>query len=308
MSDLHVIFGTGPLGRFTAEALLTQGHRVRLISRAGTMKAAPAGAEVARADALNADQTGPLVKGATAVYQCAQPAYHRWAEEFPALQQAVLEAAAQAGAKLIVAENLYAYGNPQGQPMTESMPYNPCSKKGTVRAALSTTLFQAHSAGKVRVATVRGSDFWGPWEPIQSGMLFRAALDRKPVNLLGRLDQPHTFTYVKDFGRALAIAGTNDRALGRAWHVPSGPPLTQQQVIDALSTTLGYPVKAQAAGKVLLTLLGLFNPSVKEVIEMLYEFTGPFIMDATAMETTFGLKATPLKVRIDETLEWVKAQ
>ena len=308
MSELHVIFGTGPLGRFTAETLLAQGHKVRLISRSGAMKSPPAGAEVVAADALNRDQIAPLVAGAVTVYQCAQPAYDRWAQEFPALQQAILEAAAEAGAKLVVAENLYMYGDTQGQPMTESLPYRPCSKKGEVRDQMSRDLFQAHASGKVRVATVRGSDFWGPWEPIQGGMLFQAALEGKTVNLLGRLDQPHSVTYVKDFGRALATAGTDDRALGRAWHVPSGPAPTQQQVIDLLSQVLGKPVKAQAGGKFLLGMVGLFNPMVREVVEMLYEFNGPFVMDSSAMETTFRLTATPLKTRIEETLTWVKAK
>ncbi len=307
MSELHVIFGTGPLGRFTAENLLAQGHRVRLISRSGAMKSPPAGAEVLAADALDNSAVAPLLAGARTVYQCAQPAYDRWAQEFPQLQDAIVQAAMGAGAKLVVAENLYGYGNTHGKPMTENLPYQPCSKKGQVRADMSKTLFDFHAAGKIKIATVRGSDFWGPWEPIQSGMIFKAALEGKPVNLLGRLDQPHSFTYVKDFGRALAVAGTDDRALGRAWHVPSGPAPSQQELIDLLAQVLGKPVKAQAAGKFLLLILGLFNPMVREVIEMLYEFTEPFVLDSTAMESTFGLKATALKTRIEETLAWVQS-
>ena len=308
MSGLHVVFGTGPLGRYTAEALLAAGHRVRLISRSGKMESTPAGAEVVAADALNPAQIRPLVAGAAAVYQCAQPEYHRWAEEFPALQSAILERASEAGAKFVVAENLYPYGNPLGQVMTEASPYNPCSKKGRVRAAMTEALFAAHASGRVRVATVRGSDFWGPWEPIQSGMVFRAALAGKAISAVGRLDQPHTFTYVKDFGAALAVAGTDDRALGRAWHVPSGEPVTFQQLADAVALGVGKPVKVMAAGKVLLSMVGLFSPGARERVEMLYEFTGPFVMDSSAMETTFGLKSTPIAQRIAETLDWVRSR
>jgi nucleoside-diphosphate-sugar epimerase len=303
---VHVVFGTGPLGRFTAEALLEMGHPVRLISRTGKMESPPAGAEVVAADALVPAQTRALVAGAETVYQCAQPAYHRWAAEFPPLQDAILEAASGAGAKLVAAENLYPYGDTAGRPMVETMPFSPCSRKGGVRAAMSRALFEAHAAGRVRAAAVRGSDFFGPWEPVNGRMLFRAALEGRAVSALGSLDHQHSFTYVKDFGRALATAGTDDRALGRAWHVPSGPALTQRELIDLLSKDLGRAVRARVAGRSLLGFAGLFDPTAREVVEMLYEFTGPFIIDGSAMEKTFGLHATPLEVRIRETLAWTR--
>lgn len=306
MQELHIIFGTGPLGRYTAEALLEKGHKVRLINRSGKMQSPPAGAEICKADALNPAETAPLVQGATTVYQCAQPAYHLWATEFPPLQQAILNLAIVNEVKLVAAENLYMYGDTNGNPMAESTPYNPCSKKGKVRAEMTRALFDAHAAGKVRIAAVRGSDFFGPWEPINGAMIFKAALNKKTLNMLGDLDQPHSFTYVKDFGKALAIAGTDDRATGKVWHVPSGDPVTQHQLADMLSRQLGYPVKARPSGKFILSLIGLFNPGARELVEMLYEFEKPFIMDATAMERTFGLTATPFEQRIAETLEWAK--
>lgn len=306
MNNLHVIFGMGPLGRYTAESLLKKGCRVRMISRKGTMTDPPGGAELVAADIMNKDEIVPLTDGAESIYQCAQPAYHHWAQEFPALQNSVIEAAANAGAKLIAAENLYMYGDTNGVPMTETTSFNPCSRKGEVRGKMTETLFSAHSSGKIRAASVRGSDFFGPWEQINGKMIFAAAVKRKPVNMLGSLIQPHTFTYVKDFGYALATAGTDERALGKAWHVPSGAAYTGQQLLDILSAQLGYKVKGMAAGKLILSLIGLFDKGAKEVIEMLYEFTSPFVMDSSLMEKTFGLTYTPMEQRITETLEWAK--
>ncbi|WP_246141851.1 NAD-dependent epimerase/dehydratase family protein [Phaeodactylibacter luteus] len=224
----------------------------------------------------------------------------------PPLQDAIIKLAAASKAKFIAAENVYMYGNTHGQPMTEENPYNPCSKKGAVRAEMTKTVFDAHHRGEIRAATVRGSDFWGPWEPINGAMLFKAALQRKTLNMLGDLNQPHTFTYVKDFGRALAIAGTQDSALGQTWHVPSGQPYSQNQLTELISKELGYPLKNRASGKMVLSVLGLFNKAAKEMVEMLYEFNEPFILDATAMEQTFGLQPTPMQQRIRETLQWAK--
>ena len=57
MSELHVIFGTGPLGRFTAEALIEKGFQVRLINRSGKMEIKPEAAEIVRGDAYNFSET-----------------------------------------------------------------------------------------------------------------------------------------------------------------------------------------------------------------------------------------------------------
>ncbi|MBX7043442.1 MAG: NAD-dependent epimerase/dehydratase family protein [Ignavibacteria bacterium] len=308
MKGKHVIFGTGPLGRYTAEALLQTGLEVILINRSGAMPSPPDGAALIKADALSIDKRSEIFSGATAIYQCAQPPYHRWKEEFPKLQNAVLSIAAERKAKLISAENLYMYGNTHGKPMSEDTPDNPCSSKGQVRMEMSNSLFDAWRQGTVQIAVVRGSDFFGPWEPVYGDMIFKAAIKKKTVNMLGDLNQPHSFTYVKDFGKALAIAGTDDRATGKIWHVPSGKPYTQNELAQMISKELGYPVKARATGKFMLSLAGMFNKSAKEVIEMLYEFNEPFILNSEAMEKTFGLTATPMEQRIKETIEWAKSQ
>ena len=49
--ELHVIFGTGPLGKWTAQALLNMGKQVRLINRSGTVDDPPTGVEIVKGDA-----------------------------------------------------------------------------------------------------------------------------------------------------------------------------------------------------------------------------------------------------------------
>ncbi len=124
-NELHVIFGAGPLGKWTMRELVRLGKRVRVVNRSGEVKDAPAGVEVVRGDAYDPANTSLLTQGATAVYQCAQPAYHEWAEKFPPLQAAILQGAIANGAKLIVGDNLYTYGDPNGQTISEATPYNP---------------------------------------------------------------------------------------------------------------------------------------------------------------------------------------
>jgi nucleoside-diphosphate-sugar epimerase len=305
-NELHVIFGTGPLGKWTARELISMGKRVRVINRSGTASDLPASVEIVKGDAYDQRQTRELTAGAAAVYQCAQPAYYDWADKFMALQTSVLEAAAVNNAKLIVAENLYSYGDTNGQPMTESTPYNAHTRKGKVRQAMTEALFAAHRAGKVRAASARGSDFFGPDEPINGELIFQPAVEGKRVNAMGRLDKLHTFTYVADFGKLLATLGTRDEALGQAWHVPSSAAVTQGQLIEIMAEEVGHPLKTMVGTTPILWVLGLRNPNVRELVEMMYEWNKPFIMDSSKAERAFGLTATPLRQAVRETLAWVR--
>ena len=120
--ELHVIFGTGPVGLAVMDALVAQDKQVRLVNRSGRADV-PAGIEIVAGDASDPDSTREICRGASVVYNCTNPPYDKWPELFPALQKGVLEGAAAAEAKLIVMENVYMYGPTGGRPMTEDLPY-----------------------------------------------------------------------------------------------------------------------------------------------------------------------------------------
>lgn len=150
--------------------------------------------------------------------------------------------------------------------------------------------------------------FFGPYDTALTDYAILPALSGKAVNLLGDAHQPHTFTYIKDFGTLLATLGTRDEALGRVWFAPSNPPLTQAEFIKALEAELGQPVRYQVGGPLLMRLLGLFNSSMAETVEMMYEWQHPFVVDTTQAERAFGLRATPLQQALQETLAWGRQQ
>lgn len=307
MPELHIVFGTGPLGRWTAESLLKLGKTVRMVNRSGKMETSPAGVEIIPCDAYDAQKNIEITKGTTTIYQCAQPHYYEWAEKFSPLQQAILKAAIANGSKLVVGDNLYMYGQFTGS-LREDGPIQPHTRKGRVRAAMAQEILDAHAAGKVRAAIGRGSDFFGPYDTALTGYAILPAVQGKPVNLMGRADQPHTFTYIKDFGSLLATLGTREEALGQVWFAPSAPPLTQAEFVKLMEAELGRPVKSMVGGPLMMRLLGLFNKEVAEMVEMMYEWTSPFVVDTSKAEKAFGLKATPLEQALKETLDWCKTQ
>ena len=307
MSELNIIFGTGPLAQSIMQALLKRGKSIKMINRSGQRPAdVPTQVEVIGGDAYNPDFTRTVTQGAAVVYQCAQPEYHRWMEEFPALQAAILEGATANRAKLIVGENLYMYGDTDGQPLHEGLPYTAHTRKGKVRGEMSQSLLEAHRAGKVRVAMARGSDFYGP------GVLGSTLGERtiipilqgKPAEVTGSLDQPHTYTYIRDFGEALAILGEREEALGKAWHVPNPPTLTQRELLRLFFEEAGFEPHFRVMGRFMLTLGGLFIPAARETVEMLYEFEKPFTVKADKFISAFGDIATSHYQAIKETIAW----
>jgi nucleoside-diphosphate-sugar epimerase len=239
---LHVVVGAGPIGSGIARILTAQGHPVRVITRSGSGPAGQ-GVEMVAADASDAPGMVRLTEGAAAVYNCANPPYHRWPELWPPLAASLLSAAERCDGVLVTIANLYGYGPArlsQGtagydeiHPMTEATPQAATGSKGRVRAQMWRDAFAAHVAGRVRATEVRASDYVGPGaQSVLGERVVPKVLRGKGVSVLGRTDRLHTWTYTRDVARLAVVAATDPRAWGRAWHAPSGPPRTQRDAVD----------------------------------------------------------------------------
>jgi len=207
-------------------------------------------------------------------------------------------------------ENLYMYGPTGGRPITEDLPHAPNTRKGRVRAMMSKELMEAHTSGRVRVAIGRASDFFGPrvLSSAAGEQVFGRAVQGKSAQVAGDPEQPHTYSYAPDIGKGLVILGEREEALGRAWHLPSPETLTTRQFVEMIFEEVGKPARVQAAPKILLRVMGLFNPGLREIVEMLYEFEEPFVVDDSRFEREFGEQATPLREAIQRTVRWYRQE
>ena len=311
MTIEHVVLGTGAIGRAVAEELVRRGEPVRMVNRSGKIDEVPTGVEVVASDLYDPANVREVTHGAKVVYQSTQPPYHQWVEKFPQLQTSILDGLTVSNAKLVLIENVYMYGDSQGQPMTEDMPYNAHTRKGRVRGEISNAAFAAHNEGRVRVTAARGGNCFGPWgtDSTMGARVFYPLLRGKPAQLIGRTDVPHTHTYVKDFGRALVILGERDDADGQVWHVPNDQPrMTQGELARLFAEEAGVEPKISSMGKLMMSIGGLFIPEAKESVEMMYEFDKPFVIASSKFEKMFGMRATPIREAVKETVVWYKSR
>ncbi len=305
----YVILGTGQLGLAIMDELVAEGQPVKVVNRSGIVNEPfPEGVTMVAAEATDADQVAAVCEGAEIVFFCVQPAYNQWPEKFPPLAEAIIAGVGRAGARLVFGSNVYMYGSTAGRPIHEELPYAAQTRKGRARAQVANMLLDAHRQGQVQVVIGRAADFYGPRVvgSMAGEMIFGAALEGKTVNLAGDVDLPHTLTYIRDFARALVTLSRHDEAYGRAWHVPSAETLTTRQFIGLLEKEIGRDIQVRAAGKTMMRLIGLFNADVREVVELMYEFEEPFIVDHSRFEAAFGNGVTPHAQAIKETLAWYK--
>jgi hypothetical protein len=263
-----------------------------VVTRSG---AGPEGTRRVAADAADRDRLTELTRGAQALYNCANPRYHRWPTDWPPVAAAMLAAAESTGAGLVIMSNLYGYG-PVDVPMTEDLPLAATTVKGGVRARMWRDAVEASEQGRVRVTEARASDFIGAGarSVVSDVVLPRVRTGQRayaPIDF----DQPHSLTYTGDAGRLLAVLGTDERSWGRAWHVPTAAAVTLREVAASYAQLVGAKApRLTSVPTSVIRAIGLVNPEIREVVEMGYQFHRPFVLDSRAAEETFGLRPTAL--------------
>jgi nucleoside-diphosphate-sugar epimerase len=304
---VHVVFGAGQVGRALSARLADLGLPVRVLSRNRPVELA-AGVDWRFTDATDADAATDATADAAVIYQCLNAPYTDWPERFPPLQRGVLTAAERNDALLVTLENIYGYGPTAGKAMTEETPLAATTVKGRTRAAMTQELLTAAEAGRVRIAIGRASDFFGAGvtETTLGERVFANAVAGKRADFIGNPDLPHTYSYVPDLAAGLATLGTDERALNEVWHLPGPETVTTRAVLDLVAGEVGHPVAIRSVPKLVVRGLGLFNPLMRELAEMAYEFEEPFVLDTSKYQSTFGAATTPLATAVAATVAWYR--
>jgi nucleoside-diphosphate-sugar epimerase len=302
---LAVIGGTGFAGAATVNVLVAAGQPVRVIARH-----APTGTralvEGFAANAADASSLTPALEGVKTAILCARPDYWTWPTELVPMFENVLEAARRTGTRIVLCDNLYAYGVPNG-PMTESSPLNPHGPKGRARQEAAELMMKAHEHGEVQVAIGRAADFYGPGVTYPNlKMLFGAALQGKTVRVMGEGTTLHSTSFINDVGRGLATLALHDESFGKVWHLPVAPPMTEldqaHRIVALAGTGASVGQLPSWAVHAMFKVMGLFSPMMRELPEVLYQHEQPFVVDDSRFVKAFGVRATDSDTAILETL------
>ena len=295
---VHTILGGGgPIGLELAKSLpqFTQ-ERVRIVSR--KPRKVNESDELMAADLLNAEQVSKAVEGSSVVYLVAGLPYKLsvWQVQWPIVMKNVLEACKFHKAKLVFFDNIYLYDGTNLNPITEDLPVNPPSKKGVVRALIAQMLMDAVKNSEVEALIARSADFYGP-SIQQTSMLTETVIkpfsQGKTANWMGDINKLHSFTYTPDAGKATALLGNTPDAFGQVWHLPTAPnPLTGKQWVEAFATAFGVKPNYREAGRMMVKIMGLFVPVMREMPEMMYQNDRDYVFNSAKFEKKFGMMPT----------------
>ena len=292
---MHVILGAnGVIARELSAALAARGARIRQVSR--NPRPVDPGDETHPADLTDAAATAAAVEGARIAYLVAGLKYDAavWAEAWPKIMRNAIDGCARAGCRLVFFDNVYAYGRVEG-PMTEDTPFNPCSRKGAVRARIATMLLEAMRAGTVEGMILRAPDFYGPGatRSFPHAMVFECLRAGRTPQWLGNPAAAHAFIFTPDAGRAVAAIAAEPAAWGATWHLPTSDEAMSGAIFVRTACGLaGRPFGMRTVPRWLLRLLGLVNPVLRENDEMMYQFEYDYRFDSARVRTTFGLAPT----------------
>ena len=292
---MHTILGAGgAIGSALTAELAKAARRIRLVSR---KPVAVAGAEqVVAADLADLDQTIKAVTGSRVVYLLVGLKYdvNVWRRLWPGIMNNVIEACKRANAKLVFFDNVYAYGRVAG-PMTEQTPFDPCSRKGEIRAHVATMLLNEMTKGNLAALIARSADFYGPRvrTSVANLMIFDKFAEGAKASWLVSDAVRHSWTFTPDAGKSLSLLADSDSAWDQTWHVPTAPnPPTGKEFIAVAAKTFGVEPKYRVLGRPLIKIAGFFNSDIRESYEMLYQYDREYLFDSAKFATSFHFTPT----------------
>lgn len=302
---MQSILGSGgPVATELAKALTKYSDEIQLVSR--NPQKVNENDLLFKADLLQKDEALEAVKGSSVVYVTVGFPYDlkTWQKNWPVLMQNVIAACKEHKAKLVFFDNIYMYDEDYLNPMDENTPLNPPSKKGKIRLQIANMLMNEVKAGNLTALIARSADFYGPSiknVSLLTETVFNPLATGKKANWFGKLNKKHSFTYTPDAGKATALLGNTEDSYNQVWHLPTAKdPYTGKEWIESIAIAMGKKAKIQVAPKFLVRIMGLFNPIMKEFVEMFYQYDRDYVFDSSKFEKYFDQKPTSYSDGIKE--------
>lgn len=304
---MQTILGSnGVIGQNIAKNLFDLTDRIRLVGR--NPRQVNNSDQLFKADLRDAKQTMEAVAGSEIVYLTAGLTYSAevWQKEWPLVMENVINACKVHQARLVFFDNVYAYGKVNGW-MKEDTPFNPCSRKGEVRAEIATRLLNEMKAGNIEALIARSADFYGPNTPncLATILVFERLAKGKDAQWVLNDHTKHSLTYTPDAAKACVMLGNNRFAYGSTWHLPTHEEvLSGKEFIEIASTAFAHGNNHQVLHRWMMQMAGWFDQNVKESMEMLYQMEQDYLFDSSRFNSAFQFEPTSYKMGIVESMKF----
>ncbi|WP_202964628.1 NAD-dependent epimerase/dehydratase family protein [Inquilinus limosus] len=299
MSGIALFGAAGAIGRSIAAALRTEGRPYRVVGRSRPALEREFGAdplaEIATWDPDDPASVRAAARGMDMIVHLVGVPYHQF-RLHPVVMRQVLDGAVAEGVARLAAGrhglSLWPPAHPAGARGSSA---RAAHFQGRMRKAQEDLVLEADAAGRIRGAVLRLPDFYGPG--VDRSLLhdlFRAAATGRRAKLVGPIDRPHEFAFVPDIGPVVTSLAAREEAWGRVWHLAGPGTITQREAAALAFAAAGRTPRLMVAGKTMLRLAGLFDPLMRELVEMHYLQTDPVIMDDSALQALIGpIRKTP---------------
>ncbi|MED0738307.1 SDR family NAD(P)-dependent oxidoreductase [Aneurinibacillus thermoaerophilus] len=246
-------------------------------------------------------------RGVEVIFHTVSVPYPEWEKGHPTIMRNVVEAAAANCSKIVLIDNIYAYGRGNGQPITEEYPKRPHTKKGNIRLQIDHMAKDAHRQG-IPALIVHFPDFYGPnaTNTLLSYTLESMVAGKKAA-FVGNQNVKREYIFTPDGAKATVELALREDAYGQNWNIPGYGVISGREIISIVKEITGYSRKVGTIGRGMITLAGLFSRMMWEVREMMYLTEEPVVLSGAKYEKHIGpLPKTSYEEGIRQTLNFMK--
>lgn len=307
----HVVFGsTGAYGYAIVRELEKRGKNVVAVCRDEEKgsRLFSSKVDIFQADILFEDMVSKACEGASVIYAGFNFHYADWKTNFPIGIRNLMKGCAGQNALLVFPGNVYGYGKFEKLPVNEKHPLSARSKKGIIRNRMESELIEGHRKGQFDLIIPRFADFYGPNVTNDLyGAIFRNAINGTRSLWPANAAVPHQFTFIDDAAVATMDLVENPESYGEAFHV-CGETISARDFITKIYSSAGKHPEIRVVSKPLMALVGIFNSQAREILELLYEYSEPYVLDDSKFRKFFpSFKYTNYENGIRETLAWFRS-
>ncbi len=308
-----VLGATGGVGGEITAALLRHGWRVIAAVRdpsqaRSNVRAEHHSVKWVRADAMDRASVLQASEGADCVVHAVNPpGYRNWGKLVLPMIDNTIAAAEAHGARILLPGTIYNYGPDAFPLLTEDAPQRPITQKGKIRVQLEQRLERASGRG-VRSLIVRAGDFFGPF-PGNNWFSQGLVKPGEPLKAITNPAKPgvgHAWAYLPDLGETFARLMDRESELDSfaRFHFAGHWDQDGQQIVEAIRRVLNDPsIKTKSMPWGLLTVIGLFNETLRELVKMKYLWDAPVQLSNRRLVEFLGEEPhTPLDQAIAATL------